>query len=139
MACLNIMDMFRGRKVKVEAAPKREPGQPKKPRLDFEAMPSEVECMALEGIEPSEAVGSHEMAVESAESAGVMVAVEPQEAAGPLAMLAVETQEAAGLLAMVAVETPAAKKLRSRQYGLMPSTALRELSTADLEVDRGSP
>ena len=61
MACLNLMKMFKGRKFKVEAEPKRGPGRPKKARFDLEP--------AMVGIEPSEAVGSHEMAVEMAESA----------------------------------------------------------------------
>ena len=117
MACLNLMEMLKGKKVKVEAEPKRGPGRPKKARFDLEP--------AMVGIEPSEAVGSHEMAVESSEAVGFHgmavesaesagVTVEQQEAAGPLAM----AEEAAGLLGVV-VEIPAAEKLSSRQYGLM--------------------
>ena len=67
MSCLSIMEMSKGRKVKVEVEPKRTPGRPKKPRLDLETTPAEVECLALVGTEPSEAAGSHEIAVESAE------------------------------------------------------------------------
>ncbi len=73
MACLNLMEMFKGSKV--ESEPKRGPGRPKKARFDLE--PSMV------SIEPSEAAGSREMAVESSEAVGSHeMAVEPAESAG---------------------------------------------------------
>ena len=51
MSCLNLMEMFKGKRVKVEAEPKRGPGRPKKARFDIES--------TMVGIESSEAVGSH--------------------------------------------------------------------------------
>ena len=111
MACLNLMEMFKGKKVKVEAEPKRGPGRPKKARFDIEP--------AMVGIESSEAVGSHpepvgfqEVPVESANWA--VVAVEQQEVAEPLEM----AEEAAGSLGVI-VELPAAVKLSPREYGLL--------------------
>ena len=77
MACLNILKMFKGKKVKIDVAPKRGPGRPKKARLDLEAMPST-------GIEPSEAVGCEDMAVQVPELAGCSAAVEEPEAGGEL-------------------------------------------------------
>ena len=108
MACLNLMEMFKGKRVKVEAEPKRGPGRPKKARFDIEP--------AMVGIESSEAVGFQEVAVESANSA--VVAVEQQEVAEPLDM----AEEAAGLLGVI-VELPAAVKLSPREYGLLGGTA----------------
>ena len=111
MACLNLLELFKGKKVKVEAEPKRGPGRPKKARFDIEP--------AMVGIESSEAVGSHpepvglqEVPVESANWA--VVAVEQQEVAEPLEM----AEEAAGLLGVI-VELPAVVKLSSREYGLL--------------------
>ena len=111
MACLNLMEMFKGKKVKVEAEPKRGPGRPKKARFDIES--------TMVGIESSEAVGSHpepvglqEVPVESANWA--VVAVEQQEVAEPLEM----AEEAAGSLGVI-VELPAAVKLSPREYGLL--------------------
>ena len=111
MACLNLMEMFKGKRVKVEAEPKRGPGRPKKARFDIES--------TMVGIESSEAVGSHpepvglqEVPVESANWA--VVAVEQQEVAEPLEM----AEEAAGSLGVI-VELPAAVKLSPREYGLL--------------------
>ena len=105
MACLNLMEMFKGKKVKVEVEQKKGPGRPKT-RFDLEP------AMAV-GSHP-EAVGFQEVAVESANSA--VVAVEQQEVVGPLDM----ADE--GVIA----ELPAAVKLSSREYGLLgQSTALR--------------
>ena len=111
MACLNLLELFKGKKVKVEAEPKRGPGRPKKARFDIEP--------TMVGIESSEAVGSHpepvglqEVPVESANSA--VVAVEQQEVAEPLDM----SEEAAGSLGVI-VELPAAVKLSPREYGLL--------------------
>ena len=134
------MEMFKGKKVKVEVEPKRGPGRPKKARFDLEAKPLEDESLAMVGIEPSEAAGSSDMAVEAAESAepagvmvaaepedaaesaepaGVVVVVEPQKAAALLALASVESQKAAGSLAMVAVERPSAKELAISEISLM--------------------
>ena len=111
MACLNLLELFKGKKVKVEAEPKRGPGRPQKARFDIEP--------TMVGIESSEAVGSHpepvglqEVPVESANSA--VVAVEQQEVAEPLDM----SEEAAGSLGVI-VELPAAVKLSPREYGLL--------------------
>ena len=99
MACLSLMEMFKGNRVKVEAEPKRGPGRPQKTRFDLEP------AMAV-GSHP-EAVGFQEVAVESANSA--VVAVEQQEVVGPLDMA-----DEGGI-----VELPAAVKLSPREYGLL--------------------
>ena len=124
MACLNILEMFKGKKVKIDVAPKRGPGRPKKARLDLEARPST-------GIEPSEAVGCDDMAVQVSELAGCSAAVEEPEAGGQLVareieqpeadgtLVAVETPEAAGLLALVTVEPLSGRKLTARESGQM--------------------